>query len=348
MSHHFDTPTGREDPRLNLCDFYLFEGSPGRTVMAMTVNPEATPDTPAPFRDEGLYAFRFDTDNDTHEDVSFKVRFGAGGRDRGGNGYRQTFEVRRATGPDAVAGPGGELLTNGATSEVTGSGQGVQAFAGVAGDVFAGDGSALEAYEASFTLGGYAPEMFQNHVNLFETRHVAVIVLEVPTELMGEGLVHGWATISLYGHAPETQVARWGLPLLTHLFMREAQMREDFNRTPPWGDNDRFTAQIAAVVRETTRRAGTTANPANYAQRLLARLGPLTLPYRLGTPASFDYTGFNGRALADDVMDVMLSLRANSALGDGVAPDPALIRADFPYFGRTAERPDSPQEGVTR
>jgi hypothetical protein len=114
---------------------------------------------------------------------------------------------------------------------------------------------------------------------------------------------------------------------------------EDFNRTPPWGDNDRFTVQIADVVRETTRRAGTTANPANYAQRFLARLGPLTLPYQLGTPASFDYTGFNGRALADDVMDVMLSLRANSPLGDGVAPDPARIHAGLPVF-----QPDSLKE----
>jgi hypothetical protein len=63
-----------------------------------------------------------------------------------------------------------------------------------------------------------------------------------------------------------------------------------------------------------------------------ARLGPLTLPCRLGTAASFEDTGFNGRALSDDVMDVMLSLRANSAPGDGVASDPARIHADFPYF----------------
>ena len=40
MSHHFDTPTGREDSRLKLCDFYLFAGDPGKTtVMAMTVEP---------------------------------------------------------------------------------------------------------------------------------------------------------------------------------------------------------------------------------------------------------------------------------------------------------------------
>ena len=31
---------------------------------------------PAPFRDEALYVFRFDTDGDRREDVSFKVRFG--------------------------------------------------------------------------------------------------------------------------------------------------------------------------------------------------------------------------------------------------------------------------------
>ena len=37
MSHHFDTKLAREDPSLNLCDFYLFDGPSGKTVMAMTV-----------------------------------------------------------------------------------------------------------------------------------------------------------------------------------------------------------------------------------------------------------------------------------------------------------------------
>jgi hypothetical protein len=41
MSHHFDTKLAREEPSLNLCDFYLFDGSLGKTVMAMTVNPDA-------------------------------------------------------------------------------------------------------------------------------------------------------------------------------------------------------------------------------------------------------------------------------------------------------------------
>ena len=74
MSHHFDTPTAREDPRINVCDFYLFNGSPGATVMAMTVNPDAGVSAPETFRDEGLYAFRFDLNGDAREELAFKVR----------------------------------------------------------------------------------------------------------------------------------------------------------------------------------------------------------------------------------------------------------------------------------
>jgi hypothetical protein len=76
MSHHFDTPTAKEDPRINICDFYIFEGSPGTTVMAMTVNPDAGLSGPVTFRQEGLYAFRFDTNGDAKEEVTFKFRFG--------------------------------------------------------------------------------------------------------------------------------------------------------------------------------------------------------------------------------------------------------------------------------
>jgi hypothetical protein len=65
---------------------------------------------------------------------------------------------------------------------------------------------------------------------------------------------------------------------------------------------------------------------------------PAVLPYRVGTPAAFDHTGFNGRGLADDVMDVILTLATNTPLGDGVAPDRARIRGEFPYFGEPYTR----------
>jgi hypothetical protein len=332
MSHHFDTRTGREDPRLNLGDLYLFKGQFGRTVMAMTVNPEASASTPAPFRDEGVYAFRFDTDDDSRVDVSFKVRFGDVVHRDGPSDHAQPFEVRRAVGADADHGVDGDVIAQGYSNEIVPGDSGVRAFAGVAADVFAGDGAALESFEKAFVDGRFTPEAFRSGVNLFQSRHIAVIVLEVPTEMIGQGQVHAWTTLSLYGHAPEVQVARCGLPLITHILIRDPDMREDYNRTAPSDDNTRFTDHMVDVIRETTRLAGSTADPDVYAHRVVDAFGTMTLPYCLGTPASFDYTGFNGRVLTDDVMDVMLPLTTNTALGDGVAPDPSLISADFPYF----------------
>lgn len=140
--------------------------------------------------------------------------------------------------------------------------------------------------------------------------------------------------MSLYGHAPEVQVARWGLPLITHLFITDPAMQEEYNRAGPAADLERFGTQIAEVANRITEIAGSAADPSAYAQRLVDRLCPGVLPYQVGTDAGFDYAGFNGRALADDVMDVMLTLMADTALADGVAPNRDRISTEFPYFGR--------------
>jgi hypothetical protein len=64
-----------------------------------------------------------------------------------------------------------------------------------------------------------------------------------------------------------------------------------------------------------------------------ARLCPDTLPYELGTSAAFEVASFNGRALGDDALDVMMTLATNTPLVDGLAPDRVRIRKDFPYYG---------------
>src|ERR1700683_4140261 len=111
MSHHFDTAIAREDPRLNLLDFYLFRGQAGTTVMAMTVNPNAGTKAPDTFHEEGLYAFRFDVNDDAYEEVTFKIRFGEAGHAEGR--HVQTLEVCRATGRHAAEGTEGEVIASG-------------------------------------------------------------------------------------------------------------------------------------------------------------------------------------------------------------------------------------------
>jgi hypothetical protein len=125
--------------------------------------------------------------------------------------------------------------------------------------------------------------------------------------------------------------------------MPDMAMREDYNRAVPADDIARFSPQIRLVAEKLTRLAGSAASPSDYAKQLLARICPTTLPYTLDTDAAFNFAGFNGRGLADDVMDVMLTLVTNTALGDGVAPDKGRISSEFPYFGEpytSSERAD--------
>ena len=119
MSHHFDTKLAKEDPSLNVCDFYLFAGAaPGTTVMAMTVNPDAGLSASDVLHPEGLYAFRFDLNGDAREEVAFKFRFGEPRHtDQEEHTHIQKLAVRKATGV-AIRGDGGDLLIEGETGRV--------------------------------------------------------------------------------------------------------------------------------------------------------------------------------------------------------------------------------------
>ena len=71
------------------------------------------------FREEGLYAFRFDLKDDAHEEVTFKIRFGEVTHAAGDEGRRvQSFEVRRATGHFPLRDAHGDLLVKGRTGQI--------------------------------------------------------------------------------------------------------------------------------------------------------------------------------------------------------------------------------------
>jgi hypothetical protein len=348
MSHHFDTKLAKEDPSLNVCDFYLFQGGSDTTVMAMTVNPDVGLSAPDTLHQEGLYCFRFDLNADAREEVVFKFRFSEPRHPDGNEDIHvQRFQVRRATG-DAIRGDKGELLIEGETGKVQ-SKPGIRVYVGIAPELFAGNAVALHNFLTAFYKEQrYNGEAFQNRQNFFSHRNVTAIVLEVPNDLIGKGPVRAWATASLYGHAPEMQVSRWGLPLITHIFLNDPSqqdVKERFNQSTPSDDVASFSGYIGDFAQKMTTYAGSVKNPDGYGQQIVGRLCPVMLPYELGTAAVFDLAGFNGRALGDDVMDVMLTLAANKPLEDGAVPDRDRIRKVFPYFGEPYSKKE--QKAVT-
>jgi hypothetical protein len=72
-------------------------------------------------------------------------------------------------------------------------------------------------------------------------------------------------------------VARWGLPLFTHLFLNDDDLREAFNRTTPADDNAAFVASTVDTVTKYVTLAGTSPKPAAYARRVAELFGPITL-----------------------------------------------------------------------
>ena len=192
MSHHFDTKLAKEDPSLNVSDFYLFQGAPGTTVMAMTVNPDVVLSAPDTLHMEGLYTFRLDLTGDAREDVVFTFRFNEPRHvDRDEHVHVQNFQVRRAT-SDAIDGNKGELLIEGYTGKVH-SKSGIRAFVGIAPDLFAADAAAMQNLQKAFyNEHSYDGDAFlRSRQNFFNNRNITAIVLEVPNPLIGKGTVHG-------------------------------------------------------------------------------------------------------------------------------------------------------------
>jgi len=57
---------------------------------------------------------------------------------------------------------------------------------------------------------------------------------------------------------------------------------------------------------------GASDDPAGYGQTVALELFHDVLPYVIGTPATYGFAGFNGRTMADNASEAMLSLVTNS------------------------------------
>jgi hypothetical protein len=86
--------------------------------------------------------------------------------------------------------------------------------------------------------------------------------------------------------------------------------------------------QVADVV-----ASGTSDDPEGYGQTVAGDLFPDVLSYVVGTPAVYGFAARNGRALADNAPEAMLSLVTNTAVRSGLKPSVAEDQraSDFPY-----------------
>jgi hypothetical protein len=331
---HLDAPTVKHDGRIDINDVYVFQGqNAANTALVMTVNPAAGLLSPTTFRPGALYEFKIDTGSNAIEDVALRVKFG-GVRANGS----QAISVFRANSSQATAGAGGTPLGHGSTNQVISLAGGGRAWAGLADDPFFFDLARFQQFKATLLAGGGLSDLGglvdctrtdPAPTNFFNGLNGSAIVIELPDSALG-GTIHVWGETSIGENGVRTQVERMGLPTINTVFNHTDAAKEAYNRAEPRNDVANYSDDVSGVVSLITSLAGTAPDPDAYGDAIAGVLLPDMITYNTAQPANFAV--LNGRALSNDVIDVALSVVANTPLSDCVAND-STFRASFPYIG---------------
>ena len=336
MSHHLDAPEAAQNGQLYIDDLYVFSDS-GSTVFVMDVNSTITePNVKPGFHPEARYEFKVHRNGAAFEDLTYRVSFAPAGEDGS-----QAVMVHELDGDDAVRDTAtGTLLVEGRTGQAAGD-TNVRLWAGRISDSFYIDLSLLFKINAA-VKDGSAPDLSAWHpqeaTNSFAGTTVESIVLAVSHQnraLPAGAPIGVWCATKLATDAGGwRQINRAGHPMMWPIFWPDDTVfTYPANTRHPSYDRaaigDQMAKQIAAVV----GAMGTSDDPEGYGAAVAATLLPDVLPYVVGTPASYSFAGLNGRSLADNAPEVMLSLVTGTAIPSGLKPAVAkhLRDASFPY-----------------
>ena len=294
MSHHLDTPLAPQNGQLYIDDLYVFPGDRS-TVFIMDVNSTIT----GPDVQRGL------TGDEAREDAAV-----------------------------------GTLVLEGRTGEPASEGD-TRIWAGRIADPFYIDLSLLGIVNAAVKngtavdLSAWRPDDAQNS---FADTTVESIVLEVShqhPQLRPGARVGVWCATKLATDAGGwRQINRFGHPMMWPIFWpHDTDFSHPANTRHPSADLNDDGKDIGDRVAAVVSASGTSADPQGYGHTVARELFPDVMPYVVGTPATYGFATRNGRMLADNAPEAMLSLVLDTAVPSGLTPSVAkhLRDKNFPY-----------------
>jgi hypothetical protein len=302
------TPPGG-DTRVDITDVYAFQSptNPDNTVLVMGVNPLAGVLNDGTFRPGAFYEFKIDSTGDGNEDLTYRVTFS-----KANASLQQRVTLQTLPG---VKGASSNMVTGMTGTNIAIPGGGWIS-AGVYDDPF------------FFDLNGFLALDFCNPgTNFFNGLNISAIVLEVPSSWLGATNVGIWARTEVNGN----QIDRMGRPAINTVFIpnnplepsgSEPSQRNAFNAGKPSNDQRDFRGEVVDTL-EIFYGAGSPA-----AQGLADFLLPDVLTIDTSSTAGFP----NGRALADDVIDIELGLVTNGAITSDCVANDSVFSSSFPYL----------------
>ena len=292
---HLDGPLVQLDGRTDLNDLYVFESpeNPDHTVLIMTVNPLAGVLSPTTLDEDASYRFAIDNDGDGDRDRTITARFGEVDDD----------------GEQTVRLYGAGTSGNGAVGEEIELRGGGRAMVGTFDDPFFFD---LQAFQDQVkAAGGTRTFCDGEEADFLAGTNVTAIVVEVATDT----LVRGDSTsIGVWAETWEDgRIDRIGRPAIATALIDDGT-ESGYNARSPQNDLETFGPQVIANLLALSGLDGS-GYTEEEAQGLAEVLLPDILTYDTAEPTEY----LNGRGLADDVMDLSLTV-VTGGLGSNESP----------------------------
>lgn len=336
MSHHLDAPEAAKNGQLYIDDLYVFADG-DTTVLVMNVNSNITePNVKLGFHPEARYEFKIHFDDAPYEGLTYRFSFGEEGDDGG-----QMMHLHALTGDDARRDDAtGDQLLGGHTGHTVGGGD-LRVWTGRVSDSFYIDLSLLARVNSAIkdgtavNLKDWQPDHAKNSFAGTTVESIVLAISHRNAALQPGTRVGVWCATKLATDAGGwRQINRFGLPMMWPIFWPDDTVFSNpANTRHPSEDFDAIGGELAGQVAAVVAANGTETDPQGYAEAVVRRLLPEKMPYVIGTPATYGFAGINGRTLADNAPELMLSLVSGRAIPSGLTPAVAkhLRHEKFPY-----------------
>jgi hypothetical protein len=331
-------------------DVYVFRAPDNsrRTVLAVTVNP-AINLFGGNFGTNVRYIINVDKNGDEKPDLAYVARFGRVDRDDDDRFPEQDYRITKYTGRNARSLESGTTVAWGESNEGSArTRNSLKAWAGVRSDPFFFD---LTGFIGTTTLlttgtavGGDA--LGSNPTDFFANLNTNAIVLSIPNSQLAD-TIGVWAVTQYRKDGTWRAGDQMGRPAINTVFNPAAD-KNLFNRTPPSKQATAYNGKFRNNVINGLKFFSSLDSEGAYSNAQAAALADVLIPDVLVYSRSSTLPApLNGRALADDVIDVELNVttggdplglfadrNATGAVpGDGVGPHTDYL-SRFPYLGR--------------
>ncbi|MEM7467300.1 MAG: hypothetical protein AAF387_10495 [Pseudomonadota bacterium] len=333
-AHHFAFGSSEPDIPYSIGDIFVFASEkPGYTTFILTANPSLPPGkgggekanlTPkTAFPRGGLFNIHIATDKEFEQGMTLTVSFD--GLD---------VSIVQINNPNATIGEIGRLIGEAKVEKSTVLNNGMKFWAGRSLEPLYINAYDFGVFQSGINAGKLDDNAYRTTgKDIFENARISSIVFDVPNELIKKEKMYVFATTARQDpkHGNEwIQVNRMAYPLTSYItFFNTPTLQYQHDQTRPDTDKDRKMAISTNIFRAVTA-AGVQTDPSAYSNKTADKMTPDVLTYTIGDRSGFSFGGTGGRALTDDVADIVFSAYVGKPFSDFIV-DPVRYQQPFPY-----------------